>query len=228
MDALSTVQDLGHTFTCCEPCVQNSGCRRVILAITFILATFDLVTDWVNWNQWSVVGGYDQHHFVYIFQTAFFCVASVGTVLWIIETIIIVVKLVWIHRVGKNDAENPTDLEENHDQVMKIDEAQIRRTQLYKTDKSAEQMNESTEEQNIKLDEAENSTEKLKEDTEEQDTNPDEAKNSTEKLKEDTEEQDTNLDDVENSTEKLKEDTEEQDTNLDGRRKLCRKTEGRY
>ena len=93
MEILSTVQESSHTFTCCELCVRNIRCRVVILAITFILMTFDMVTDWINWKQWSGAGGYDQHRLVDIFTTAFLCVALVGTVLWIIEIIIIAVKL---------------------------------------------------------------------------------------------------------------------------------------
>ena len=66
------------------------------MAITFILMTFDLVTDWINWKQWSEAGGYDLYHFVFIFTTAFLCVALVGTILWITETIAISVKLLGI------------------------------------------------------------------------------------------------------------------------------------
>ena len=43
IDAVSTVE---NTFTWCEPCIKN------VLIITFILVTFDLVTDWINWQQW--------------------------------------------------------------------------------------------------------------------------------------------------------------------------------
>ena len=68
-----------------------------------MLMTFDLVTDWINWKQWSEVGGYYGHHLMFIFKTTFLCVASVGTILWIIETITIVIKLFWIHAI---DAEN--------------------------------------------------------------------------------------------------------------------------
>ena len=114
MEAVSTVDNLSHTFTCCEPCVKNYRCRKVIMAITFILMTFDLVTDWINWKQWSEAGGYDQYHFVFIFTTAFLCVALIGTTLWITETIAISLKLLGIiktvgkhgliHNKGKYDA----------------------------------------------------------------------------------------------------------------------------
>ena len=65
---------------------------------------FDLVTDWINWKQWSEVGGYNMYGVAYIFTTTFLCVASVGSALWIIETIIIVVKLYWIYKKKKFDA----------------------------------------------------------------------------------------------------------------------------
>ena len=103
MDVLSTANDFGHTFLCCEPCAKRKWCRQVVLVVTFVLMTFDMVTDWVNWKQWADIGGYDRHHFVYIFQTSFLCVAGVGTLLWLFETLIIVVKLHWIRK--KRDME---------------------------------------------------------------------------------------------------------------------------
>ena len=40
----------------------------------------------------------------YIFTTTFLCVASVGSALWVIETVIIVAKLYWIYRKKQFDA----------------------------------------------------------------------------------------------------------------------------
>ena len=120
MEVLSTALDLSHMCTCSEPCVTNTRYLQVILIVTFILSTFDLITNWINWKQWSDVGGYDQHRIVYIFTTAFLCVALFGTVLWIIETICIVVKLFCIHRTKKIQVENPTDLtDESEEKVRK-------------------------------------------------------------------------------------------------------------
>ena len=71
--------------------------------------TFDLVTDWFNWKQWSGVGFYNWHHFIFIFKATFLFVASVGTALCIIETITISVKLYWIHKMENTKDENPSD-----------------------------------------------------------------------------------------------------------------------
>ena len=94
MDALA-LREVGHMFSCCEPCVRNRRCKQVILIISFVLMTFDMVTDWLNWIQWSGVGGYDQYYFVSIFERLFLCVAAVGTGLWIIQIFVIIKK--WIN-----------------------------------------------------------------------------------------------------------------------------------
>ena len=94
MDSLD-LHEVGHVFSCCEPCVQNRRWKQVILVISFVLVTVDVVTDWINWVQWSGVGGYDQYYFASIFERVFLCVAAVGTGLWIIELFVIVKK--WIN-----------------------------------------------------------------------------------------------------------------------------------
>ena len=83
------MHEVGHMFSCCKPCVRNKRCKQIILLISFLLITVDVVTDWISWAEWSKVGGYDQYYFVSIFQKAFLCVAAVGTGLWIIEVFII-------------------------------------------------------------------------------------------------------------------------------------------
>ena len=97
MDALA-LHEVGHIFSCCEPCVKNKRYKQIILIISFVLMTFDMVTDWINYLEWSKVGGYDQYYFVSIFQKAFLCVAAVGTGLWIIEVFVIAKKFINIYR----------------------------------------------------------------------------------------------------------------------------------
>ena len=63
-----------------------------MIAITFLLTTFDVVTDWLNWKQWSVLGGYNQYEFFHVFDTGFLAVAVVGTTLWALKIVIIVMK----------------------------------------------------------------------------------------------------------------------------------------
>ena len=57
---------------------------------SFILGTVDMVTDWINYIQWSTVGGYDQYYFVFILKTPFLSASLVGTVLWIFEVFLTV------------------------------------------------------------------------------------------------------------------------------------------
>ena len=87
-----TLHEFGHMFSCCEPCVRNRRWKQMILIISFVLMTFDVVTDWLNWIEWKEVGGYDQYYFASIFQKIFLCVAAVGTGLWIVELFVIVKK----------------------------------------------------------------------------------------------------------------------------------------
>ena len=94
MDGLD-LHEVDHMFSCCEPCVKNRRWKQIILVISFVLVTVDVVTDWLNWIQWSGVGGYDQYYFASIFERVFLCVAAVGTGLWIIELLVIVRK--WIN-----------------------------------------------------------------------------------------------------------------------------------
>ena len=56
--------------------------------------TFDVVTDWLNWLEWSSVGGYDQYYFVSIFQKFFLTVAAVGTGLWILDFFVLIKKFI--------------------------------------------------------------------------------------------------------------------------------------
>ena len=85
-----TLHEVGHIFSCCESCVKNKRCKQIILVVTFVLMTFDVVTDWLNWLEWREVGGYDQYYFVSIFQKFFLTVAAVGTGLWILELFVLI------------------------------------------------------------------------------------------------------------------------------------------
>ena len=91
MDALA-LHEIVRMFSCCELCVQNRRWKQFVLVVTFVLMTFDMVTDWINWTQWSGVGGYDQYYFASIFEKLFLCVAAVGSGLWIIEVFVIIKK----------------------------------------------------------------------------------------------------------------------------------------
>ena len=166
-----------------------------------------MVTDWINWQQWTEVGGYDQHHFAYIFQTAFLCVAGVGTVLWTTEAIIIVTKFLLIRRVEKDDAENPPDLEDSEEQEINPEEPVI----------SPENIKEGSDKEEESIHDIEESAAKLEEDMNLQEAKLYEAEKSVEQI-EDTEEQETKLDEAGETAvkkcdkrENVREETEEQD-----------------
>ena len=99
-----TLHEFASIISCCEPCVKNKRCKKIILIISFTLLTFDMITDWINWAEWSKVGGYDQYYFASIFQKIFLCVAAVGTGLWIIELFVIIKKWINIYQkhLGRN------------------------------------------------------------------------------------------------------------------------------
>ena len=69
---------------------ENSRRKRVVFAVTFLLTTFDVLTDWLNWKQWAVLGGYNQYEFFHVFDIGFLAVAAVGTILWALKIVIIV------------------------------------------------------------------------------------------------------------------------------------------
>ena len=98
MEALPPLHEVGQVFSCCELCVENKRCHLIILVVTFVLMTFDMITDWINWIEWYGIGGYDQYFFASMFETVFLCVAAVGTGLWIMEVFLIVKKLINIRR----------------------------------------------------------------------------------------------------------------------------------
>ena len=79
-------------FSRCELCIKQELLKMLILIVSFIFGTVDLVTDWINFIQWSSVGGYDQYNFVSIFQTTFLFAAFAGTILWTIEVALLVVR----------------------------------------------------------------------------------------------------------------------------------------
>ena len=83
---------------------DNSRCKGVLIAITFWLTTFDVLTDWLIWKQWAVLGGYNQYEFFHVFDTGFLAVAVVGTTLWTLKVVIIVSKFPEIpHKNDTND-----------------------------------------------------------------------------------------------------------------------------
>ena len=73
-----------------ELCTKQELFKVGVRMISFILGTFDMVTDWINWKQWSFYGGYNLYHFVFIFQTTFLCAAVVGTILWAVEVYLMI------------------------------------------------------------------------------------------------------------------------------------------
>ena len=92
---------------------DNVRCKQVVLTTTFLLMTFNMVTDWFNWKQWSVLGGYNEYEFFHIFSTAFLVVAAVGTILWALKTVVIVAKFPSVPHKDKED--DTVELEENND-----------------------------------------------------------------------------------------------------------------
>ena len=168
MDVLSTAHDFSNFFSCCETRTKNKRCRQVILVLTFILMTFDLATDWINWKQWSEVGGYNWHHLIFIFRTTFLCVVIVGTVIYTTETFTIVVKLFRIHTLETSDDENPSDerkviphqmrqfcnkqemnideMEKSFDRKQKLDEGDKSSSQIVRDDRDDQ---EKTDEEDI-------------------------------------------------------------------------------
>ena len=74
-----------------------------------------MITDWINWAEWSKVGGYDQYYFASIFQKIFLCVAAVGTGLLIIEVFVIIKKWINIYRkpLERNGTMDHKDFDES-------------------------------------------------------------------------------------------------------------------
>ena len=219
MDVLSTVHDFGNVLSCCEGHMKNKRCKQVILVITFILMTFDLVTDWINWKQWSEVGGYNWHHLVFIFRSSFLSVASTGTVLWITETITIVVKLFRIHRSDSENMEDARGTREQEGQVKKLEIEKCTETLKDDSEEKVESFNEIEESQeNLRdeneykeetLVETEKSVEKISENAKEE-INFDQTKKYLKQLEEDTDDKEKELDQKGKSTEKLSEDDEKE------------------
>ena len=185
--------------------------------------TFDLVTDWINWKQWSEVGGYSFHHLIFISRTMLLCAAVVGTVLFTTETLTIVVKLLRIHTVKTSDIENPLDERQASPQEIngfcEQQESNVNETeQVKKFDETEKSIKEISEEQEEKVNEGDKSPpEKLKDENEEQTKELDEGdKSSPGKVREDIGEQDEELDKGSKSSQvNVREDIEEQDEELD-------------
>ena len=86
--ATNLLDSCASTFSQCGMCTKKEQLKIGVLIISFILGTVDMVTDWINYIQWSSVGGYDQYHFAFIFQTTFLCAAVAGSILWAIEVLL--------------------------------------------------------------------------------------------------------------------------------------------
>ena len=223
MDLFSPAHDFGNVISCCETHTENKRCKQVILVITFILMTLDLVTVWINWKQWSKVGGYSFHHLIFISRTMLLCAAVVGTVLFTTETLTIVVKLFRIHTVKTSDIENPLDERQASPQEIngfcEQQESNVDETeQVKKFDETEKSIKEIGEEQEQKVNEGDKSPpEKLKDENEEQTKELDEGdKSSPGKVREDIGEQDEEMDKGSKSSQvNVREDIEEQDEELD-------------
>ena len=93
MDTAAAILDSCESvFSQCDIPTKQELLKISFLIISFILGTVDMVTDWINWKQWISFGGYDQHYLMYIFQTTFFCVAVLGTILWIVEVFLMIIR----------------------------------------------------------------------------------------------------------------------------------------
>ena len=88
--ATAVLDSFDSVFERFELCTKQELLKIGFLVISFILGTVDMVTDWINWKQWSTFGGYSQYYFMYIFQTAFLCAAVVGTILWTAEAFLMI------------------------------------------------------------------------------------------------------------------------------------------
>ena len=176
--------------------------------------TFDLVTDWINWKQWSEVGGYNWHHLVFIFRSSFLSVASAGTVLWITETIIIIVKLFSIHRIERSDIKNLEDARGTREQ-----EGQVKK---HKIEKCTETLKDDTEENVESFDEIEESQENLRDDNNYKEETLVETEKSVEKISENAKEE-INFDQTKKYLEQLEEDTDDKEKKLDQKGKSTEK-----
>ena len=72
-----------------------------------------MVTDWFNWKQWSVLGGYNEYEFFNIFAAAFLVVATVGTILWVLKTVAIVAKFPSVPH--KDEADDTAELQKENE-----------------------------------------------------------------------------------------------------------------
>ena len=107
MEATTALSDgIVSIFSLCGLCTEKQRLKIVVLIVSFILETVDMVTDWMNWNQWRYVGGYNLYHFVFIFRTTFLCAAAMGTFLWTIEVILIIHKGRQLIRRNRNRNRN--------------------------------------------------------------------------------------------------------------------------
>ena len=90
--AAAILDSCDNVFSQCDMLTKKELLKISFLITSFILGTVDLITDWINWKQWSSVGGYDQHYLMHIFQTTFLCAAVVGTILWTVELFLTIIR----------------------------------------------------------------------------------------------------------------------------------------
>ena len=176
--------------------------------------TFDLVTDWINWKQWSEVGGYNWHHLIFIFRTTFLCVVVVGTVTYMTEAFTIVVKLFRIHTLETSDDENPSDERRGCPHEIRAYSEQ-QETKVDETEKTVKKIREDQEDN---LDEGEKSSpEKLGDENEKEEEKLNEGdKSSPEKLGDENKEQEEKLDEGEKSSpENVGDGSEKEEEKLD-------------
>ena len=56
MEATTALSDgIASIFSLCGLCTEKQRFKIVVLVVSFILETVDMVTDWMNWNQWRSV-----------------------------------------------------------------------------------------------------------------------------------------------------------------------------
>ena len=107
MEATTALSDgIASIFSLCGLCTEKQRLQIVVPIVSYILETVDMVTDWMNWNQWRSVGGYNLYHFVFIFQTTFLRAAAMGTLLWTIQVILIIHKCRQFIRTNRNRYRN--------------------------------------------------------------------------------------------------------------------------
>ena len=118
MDVTETIATFIETSVSCD-CVKKEIINIILMFVTWGLTTFDVVTDWLMWEETRTSLEFHRKHRIFICNYGFLAVAIIGSIFWILESILFLYKLQQLFKqcckTNKKQGSTTEGLDQNKD-----------------------------------------------------------------------------------------------------------------